>query len=164
VLLDLVRGARGDIAVANARLRDALGVGEGVALEDALADLKTQAAGAIQVQMKGGRPAVGVKPGASPQVQGAVSALNGLVGAFGQATTKLATVPKESKALIAQAKAIPGKLPTMLKDAGMGMGELPQTFKAVRHNLKLTGQVPKEAAAVGKEAASTFQAIGGAFG
>lgn len=164
VLLDLVRGARGDVALANENLRAALGAGEGVSLEDALGDLKAQAAGSIEVKLKGGKPSIGLKPDASPQVRGAVSALNGLVASFGAATAKLATVPQQSKALIAQAKAIPSKLPTMLKDAGMGMGELPQTFKAVRHNLKLTGQVPKEAAAIGKEAATTFKAIGSAFG
>ncbi len=162
-LLDTVRGAQDDITAADANLRAALGVDEGSSIEESLAALKTEAKGAIKLEMSGGKPRLSTKPGASPKATKAVGAVNGLVRALGNATQKLAAVPKQAQAVIAQAKTIPGTLPNTLKAKGMGMKELPAMLKAVKKNIKLTASVPKECAQVGKRAATTFKAIGSAF-
>ncbi len=162
-LLDLVRGAKSDIAKAESGLQSALGVAPGTSLEDSLAKLKTDAKGSIKVEMSGGKPRLGLKPGASPEVTKAVGGVNELIASLGRATKRLAEVPKQAQAIIGQAKTIPSTLPATLKSAGMGAKELPGMLKAVKKNLRLTASVPKECAAVGKQAASTFKTVGSSF-
>ena len=72
-------------------------------------------------------------------------------------------MPKQAQAIIGQAKTIPSTLPATLKSAGMGAKELRGMLKAVKKNLRLTASVPKECAAVGKQAASTFKTVGSSF-
>mgnify|MGYP003881450605 CR=1 FL=1 len=158
-LLNLVRGARADIARADLALRTSLGIDAGGDLGDALKELKTEAKGAIKVETKGGKPRVTTKPGASPKVVKAVGGINQLVAALAGATQKLAQVPKQAQAIIAQAKTIPGTLPTTLKEAGMSPRELPGMMKKVKTNIKLTASIPKECAQVGKDAATTFKMV-----
>jgi hypothetical protein len=162
-LLNLVRGARADIAKADLALRQALGVDAGGDLGEALQALKAEAKGAIKVETKGGKPRVVTKSGASPKVTQAVSSINALVNALAGATQKLAQVPKQAQAIIAQAKTIPGTLPNTLKEAGMSPRELPGMMKKVKTNIKLTASIPKECAQVGKDAASTFKMIASSF-
>jgi len=162
-LLDLVRGARTDIATAELSLRSALGVTEGADLGDALKELKTEAKGSIQLKMNGARPSLSTRSGASPKVTKAVAGINGLVAALARATQKLAQVPKQAQAVIAQAKTVPSTLPNSLKEAGMAPKELPGMLRAVKKNIKLTASVPKECAQVGKDAASTFKMVASTF-
>ena len=162
-LLDLVRGARADIARADVALRASLGAGAGGDLGEALSDLKADAKGAIKVTTKGGRPTVTTKPGASPEVVKAVGGINKLVAALAGATQKLAQVPKQAQAIIAQAKTIPGTLPNTLKEAGMSPRELPGMLKKVKTNIKLTASIPKECAQVGKDSATTFKTVIGSL-
>jgi hypothetical protein len=162
-LLDSVRGARKGISAAEGELYTVMGIGEGGSLSAALSALKAEAKGNLTLKVEGGKPRLSPKPGASPKVGQGVAAVNGLVKALADATAKLASVPKQAQAIIAEAKAIPGKVPTMAKDAGMGAKEVPKLLKAVKHNLKLTASIPKECAAVGTQAANTFRSIGAAF-
>lgn len=162
-LLDTVQGARKGITAAEAELYTVMGLAEGGSLSAALSALKTEAKGNLTLKVEGGKPRLSPKPGASPKVGQGVTAVNGLVKALADATAKLASVPKQAQAIIAEAKAIPGKVPTMAKDAGMGAKEVPKLLKAVKHNLKLTASIPKECAAVGTQAANTFRSIGAAF-
>ena len=162
-LLDSVRGARKGITLAEGELYTVMGIGEGGSLSAALSALKAEAKGNLTLKVEGGKPRLSPKPGASPKVGQGVAAVNGLVKALADATAKLASVPKQAQAIIAEAKAIPGKVPTMAKDAGMGAKEVPKLLKAVKHNLKLTASIPKECAAVGTQAANTFRSIGAAF-
>ncbi|MFM2248329.1 MAG: OmpA family [Pseudomonadota bacterium] len=162
-LLDSVRGARKGITAAEGELYTVMGIGEGGSLSAALSALKAEAKGNLTLKVEGGKPRLSPKPGASPKVGQGVAAVNGLVKALADATAKLASVPKQAQAIIAEAKAIPGKVPTMAKDAGMGAKEVPKLLKAVKHNLKLTASIPKECAAVGTQAANTFRSIGAAF-
>lgn len=162
-LLDDVQGAQDGIREANTRLRAVLGIGADAKLGDALAGLKEQAKGAVKVKMEGGKPKVTVEPGASPQVSEAVGAVNGLVAALAKAIQALAAVPQQAQVLIAEAKSLPGKIPTLAKEAGLGIAGMGGALKAVKHNVGLTVSIPKECGAVGKEAIETFKAIGGAF-
>ena len=93
-----------------------------------------------------------------------MAAVNGLVRALVEATAKLTSVPKQAQAIIGEAKSLPAKLPTIAKNAGMGVKDVPKLAKAVKHNVKLTASVPAECGAVAKQAATTFKSIGGAFG
>ena len=163
-LLDLVRGARADIARAEVGLKTSLGATADGDLGEALATLKADAKGSIKVETKGGRPRVATKPGASPEVVRAVGGINKLIQALAAATQKLAQVPKQAQAIIAQAKTIPSTLPNTLKEAGMGARELPAMLKKVKTNIKLTASIPKECAQVGKDAASTFKMVASTFG
>ena len=163
-LLDTVRGARGGIQKAEGELYAAMGLAEGGTLTAALTKLKEDAKGNITVKMEAGKPKVSTKPGAPPSAAKGVAAVNGLVRSLVDATAKLASVPKQAQAIIGEAKALPGQLPTIAKNAGMGVKELPKLAKAVKHNIKLTASVPAECAAVAKQAATTFKSIGGAFG
>ncbi|MBL8614525.1 MAG: OmpA family protein [Deltaproteobacteria bacterium] len=162
-LLDTVKGARKGITAAEAELYTVMGIAEGGSLSAALSALKAEAKGNLTLKVEGGKPRLSPKPGASPKVGQGVSAVNGLVKALADATAKLASVPKQAQAIIAEAKAIPGKVPSMAKDAGMSAKEVPKLLKAVKHNLKLTASIPKECAAVGTQAANTFRSIGSAF-
>ncbi len=162
-LLDTVTGARKGITAAEAQLYTVMGLAEGGSLSAALTALKAEAKGNLTLKVEGGKPRLSAKPGASPKVGQGISAVNGLVKALADATAKLASVPKQAQAIIAEAKAIPGKVPSMAKDAGMSAKEVPKLLKAVKHNLKLTASIPKECAAVGTQAANTFRSIGSAF-
>ena len=162
-LLDRLRSSQDKITAAEANFRSAVGAAEGAKLKDSLAALKAQAAGAIKVEMVDGKPSISVDAGAPAEVGQAVEALQGFVDALGQATVELASLPNDAQAVINEAKALPGKVPAMAKDAGLSLGEMTKVLKAVKNNVGLTLSIPVEAAGVGKQAASTFAAIGSSF-
>ncbi len=162
-LLNSVRSARTGIRGAEQRLNEVMGLPAEASLSSSLSALKAESKGNIGIKLENGRPRLSAKTGAGPRVGPGVNAVNGLVKALVEATQRLAAVPKQAQAIVAEAKSLPSRLPEIAKSAGLGLKDVPPLLKAVKKNIKLTASVPKECAAVGKQAASTFKAISGAF-
>ncbi len=162
-LLDLVQGAKADIAAGEDALRSALHITADGDLSEALQKLKADARGNIRIERVDGHPKLTAAGGASPEVTRAVTAINQFVGALARATRRLAQVPKQAQAIVAQAKTLPGAMPNMLKEAGLSAKELPKMIRPVKTNVRLTATVPKECAEVGKQAASTFKLVASTF-
>ena len=136
-----------------------LGVAGEADLQTALDELKKSAAGAITVKLEGGKPKVAVKPGASPKVSQAVTALNDLLAAMGKAVADLATVPKDAMALVQQAKALPAQVPSMVKSAGLKPTQIPKVARGVKNNIGALGSIPGEAKGVADQVTSSFKLI-----
>ena len=143
-LRDILWNTTDALDEARGGLNDALGLASDVAATDAVERLKELAAGSVSVAMAGGKPQL--KPtGAVPaEVTRGIDAVNKLVGACTKAATNLAQLPSKAQALVAEAKALPAKVPTMAKDAGMSLGEIGQATKAVKTNVGLTVKFPDE--------------------
>lgn len=143
-LRDILWNTTDALDEARSGLNDALGLAADVAATDAVERLKELAAGSVSVAMSGGKPQL--KPtGAVPaEVSRGIDAANKLVSACTRAATNLAQLPGKAQALVAEAKALPAKVPTMAKDAGMSLGEIGQATKAVKTNVGLTVKFPDE--------------------
>ena len=143
-LRDILWNTSDALTEAQQGLNDALGLAEDVAATDAMERLYEIAGDAMTVSMAGGKPTI--KPtGAVPdEARRAIDAANKLVSASTKAATNLAQLPSKAQALVSEAKALPAKVPTMAKDAGLSLGEIGQATKAVKTNVKLTAQFPGE--------------------
>ena len=113
--------------------------------------------------MEGTKPKVTVEPGASPQVQQGVNAVNGLVTEIVGAIADLAQLPAQAKALIAEAKALPAQVPNAVKSAGLGGSDVLKVGRAVKDNIKVVTSLPTEAAKLVKAGQSTLSTIASTF-
>lgn len=111
------------------------------------------------MKLEGGKPKVAVKPGASPKVTQAVGAINELVAAMSKASADLATVPKDAMALVQEAKALPGQVPSMAKSAGLKPTQVPKVLKGVKSNIGALGSIPGEIKALVDDITSMFKLI-----
>ncbi|GEM_PF-3425839 len=125
-------------------LNDALGLAADVAAADALDRLYEIAGSAMTVSMSGGKPTLEATGAAPEEATRAIAAANKLVSAATKGATNLAQVPGKAQALVAEAKALPAKVPTMAKEAGLSFAEIGQATKAVKTNVKLTAKFPNE--------------------
>jgi uncharacterized protein YoxC len=162
-LLDSIYSAQDNIAAAKANVNVALGIGKDQPLEKALGELKSQAKGAVKVGMEGGKPSLKVDPSAPPTVANGVKAINGLVASMAKASKDLASIPEQVKGIIGEAKALPGKVPAIAKDAGLGIKETGAMVKKVKGNVTVTAGIPGAVGDLTKEVTSTFKMIGDTF-
>jgi len=162
-LLDKLRGNQANIAKAKASLTTVLGVAEGADVGAALAELKASAAGAITIKMEGIKPKLAVKPGATPKISQAITAMNQMVESMSKALADLTTLPKEAMALVNEAKTLPSQLPNMAKAAGLKPTQIPKLAKMVKGNIGLLADIPKETKSLIDEITSTFKLIQSTF-
>ena len=143
-LRDILWNTSDALIEAQQGLNDALGLAEDVAATDAMERLYEIAGDSMTVSMSGGKPTIKPTGNVPDEARRAIDAANKLVSASTKATTNLAQLPSKAQALVAEAKALPAKVPTMAKDAGLSLGEIGQATKAVKTNVKLTAQFPGE--------------------
>ncbi len=149
-LLDTLRSATARIDEANTNLNAVMG-------------LAAAAAGSVKVTMDGVKPNLTFEPTAPAQVQQGVQAVNGLVTAMAGAVTDLAQIPSQAQVLVAEAKALPAKVPEAVKSAGLSMGEMGTVAKATKNNVKVVTSIPVEATDVVTSAKDTMQMVASAF-
>jgi len=162
-LIDSLMSALTRVRDARTKLEEVLGMASGDTLDAALGEMLAQAPGAVKLKLVNGKPQLSVSASAPSQVGQGVTAVNGLVGALGGAVKDLAPIPNQAKALIAEAKALPAKVPNIAKEAGLSAGETLKAVKAVKDNVVVVTKIPTEVVKLGKEAAETFKVIQGAF-
>ncbi len=162
-LLDTLRSATARIDEANTNLNAVMGLAADADPSEALSQLAAAAAGSVKVTMDGVKPNLTFEPTAPAQVQQGVQAVNGLVTAMAGAVTDLAQIPSQAQVLVAEAKALPAKVPEAVKSAGLSMGEMGTVAKATKNNVKVVTSIPVEATDVVTSAKDTMQMVASAF-
>jgi hypothetical protein len=146
-----VRDIHQTLATEEARLKKAsddilvaLALAEGTPIEDAVADLKQQAKGAVKLEMVGGKPKLSLAgPEVPTQARKGVDAVNNAVKAVGIATTNLARLPAQVQELVAACQGLPAQLnPQLLQEAGLNVMQLPKVAKTLATNVKATVATP----------------------
>lgn len=148
---------------ARTNLTSALGVASDVSVDMALANLIETAQGSIKLTMVGTKPKLSVVNAPSPQVSQAVDAVNGMLDAAMQIATEIPKFQQDATALVAEAQGIPGKAPTMLKDAGTSPTQIPKMLGAIKTDVQLTIGLPGELKALMDEGVSTVNLVKSSF-
>jgi len=162
-IVDSLRRARGGIERANDNIAGLAGTEPGGKSKTAINGLKDRAGGGIAVTMIEGKPKVGVKQGASGEARKIAKALQDLVNALANAVKALAQLPKQAAELVGEAKTLVSRVPQIVKETGMNFGQMKTLLGACKHNVGVIAKIPKEVAAVGKEATKTFSMLGSSF-
>jgi hypothetical protein len=165
-MLTSIVTARTNIDTANKNLTTALGLKDGTPLKDAIADLKTKAAGKIKVAMNGTTPKLEATDAVPDNVKKGIDAVNGLIDATGSATTAMGQVIKDSPALVAEVKAFAdvAKVTSDIKAAGITNPiDLGKILKKVANDVKVISSIPGEAQKLVDSGVETFNTVKGGF-
>jgi hypothetical protein len=165
-MLKSIVDARTNIDTANKNVDTALGLKEGTPLKDALADLKTKAAGKIKVAMNGTTPKLEPTDAVPENVKKGIDAVNGLMDATSSATTSMTQVAKDSPALVTECSAFAdvGKVTSEIKAAGISSPlDLAKILKKVAGDVKVVQSMPGEAKKVVDGGVETFNIVKSAF-
>lgn len=140
--------ARKMLGDAKRDLNAALGLDKETALQEALAALKTEAAGKFTVAMNGTMPKLEPKGDVPPNIGAALTAVNHMVDGIGGSIAELQGIPTEAAALVTEAQALPGRLKDEAKAAGVKPTELPAMLKIVKTDVEITAGLPDKATAL----------------
>jgi hypothetical protein len=140
---DTLGSVQGRLDTATNQIASAVGQPEGTSLAMSMWELRQQAQGPIEVQMKGTTPVLTVGGNGGPEVQNAVQAVNTAAMEVAKLPADLAQLPQQVMALVNACKAFPGQLnPQLLQEAGMKPLELPKVAKTLGRNVKATVATP----------------------
>jgi len=140
---DTLESVQGRLDTATNQIATAVGQPEGTSLAMSMWELRQQAQGPVDVQMKGTTPVLTVGGNGGPEVDNAVQAVNTAALEVAKLPADLAQLPQQVMALVNACKALPGQLnPQLLKDAGMKPLELPKVAKTLGRNVKATAATP----------------------
>jgi len=121
-------------------LNTALGLADGGSLNDALADLKTKAAGKVTVAMNDKQmPTLKPSDAVPEEVQKALDGFNASIDEISALVPKLAALPDQFKQI---ATAAAGFNPASLTKSGVKATEAPKIMKAITGNLKVLSSAP----------------------
>ncbi len=149
----------------NDAIATALGLTEGTPVNDALSQLKTDAAGMLSVSMDGMTPKVEVtNPDAPDNVKAGIDAVNAAAAAIPNIIEALKAIPDDGMAIVEAAKALPAQVTTEIQSAGLTGPDALKLPGKVKNNVKNVGMIPTTATAVLGEATNTLEAIKGLAG
>jgi hypothetical protein len=163
-MVNAVVTARTNIQTANANINTVLGLKEGTPVADALADLKTKAAGKIKVGMKGNVPTLEPSEAIPENVQAGIDAVNGLLAALGSTAEAMKVVTTNAPALVTEGKALVSKVPAEAAAAGLKVTQVPGAVKAFGKNLDIIVSLPGESKKLVDESVNTFNIVKSVFG
>ena len=149
-----------NLMTARANVNTALGAATDAPLATALADMKSKAEGKLKFAMNGTTPTISAGDGMPDNVKAGLDAVNSLVAVGGTTVTELAGLGKDITALIDEAKALPGKIPSLGLDAKSLMG----ATKIVGADVKAIGGFPAKISALTEQVTGVFNDIKAAFG
>lgn len=160
-LVKTVSDSRLAIDTANKNLVTVLGLKEGTPVADALADLKTKAAGKIKVGMNGAVPKLEAADDCPENVKTGIEAANGLLGALGQAAVAMPTIVTQAPALVTEGQALAPQVPGMVASLGL---KAPGASKAFGKNLAIIVSLPVESKKLIDSSIDTFKIVKDTFG
>ena len=142
----------------------ALGLKKGTSLPAAISHLKKEAAGKVQVKMKGGTPPLQAADALPTNIREGVEAVNVLLKSYPKAVKELAGVPKQATKLVKQAKALPKSLKSELTSNPTQAITIVRNLGTVKDNIKAASQLPKRATKVTKGLNKDLKIMVSAFG
>lgn len=147
--IESVIKARGEIDALSKNLVTALGLTEGTAFADAVADLKTKAAGKVKVSIENhGLPKMTASEAVPANVQAAIDAVNAGFANITTAVAALTEIPAQLAAVAEEAKTYTD--PNVLKDlASDNPAALLKAPKTIAKNIEALTQAPNEVKALG---------------
>jgi hypothetical protein len=155
--------SKAKLQTANDDVNTSLGLAKGTPFKDALADLNKKADGKVKVAMTGKTPTLTAQDGCPDNVKASIDATNKAVSEISAVVDNMATLSTQAKALVDQTAAFPGQVPSMAKDAGIKVTEVPKATKTVKSNIGIVGQTPAQVKAVSDEAVSMLDAVASTF-
>jgi hypothetical protein len=162
-----VRDAEREVNTSQRNLNKALGIKNDQPIQKALDNLQKRAEGKVKVATKGGPPRLEPTDAVPANIQQAIDAVNAMVKSFIAAIDDLKDVPKLSKALIDECKALPNSLRAEVASGPGGfigvIFELPKALKAVTNNIKVASSLPKRTVTVTTKMANVVGTVTNEF-
>ncbi len=155
-----MKGAQEDMDNANAKLAEALGLGEGTPVADALNDLADKAGDKVELVLDGTKPTLKPADACPENVKEAVNAANAMVESLVAAVVTLKDVAKATAAMVPQA----GDMPGAIKDSSLGAVDKAKAIKLSASNLKSTKQLAEEAKILAGQCEETLELVKTTFG
>ncbi len=155
-----LQGAQADMDNANAKLAEALGLGEGTPVADALADLQAKAEGKVELVLEGTKPTLKASDAMPENLQAAIDATNAMATSLTNAAQTLKGVAGEVTPLVGQA----GDMPAAIAESDLGLADKAKATKTTAANLKTTKQVATEADTLAGQCGETLELIKTTFG
>jgi hypothetical protein len=152
--------ARQDVQDANERLTLILDLPRGTPLADALEDLRSKAAGEIQLVLEGTKPVLQASDAVPDNLREAIDATNALVEDLSNAMVTLRRVKKRVKAMPEQAT----HMPRAIARSDLGLTEKAQASVIATRNLLETKRLATEAGALVQECRDSLKLIRSSFG
>jgi len=151
---DSLDEARTRLSAANSGVIMALKLPADTPLPDALSELKSKAAGNINISMSGAVPELSPADAVPEDVSTAIDAVNTAIQEVAQAQDALAALPDQTAALIEKVTAFRTQLnPTLMVESGLERSEMPRIASATKKNVEATVATQARIVAVGEELA-----------
>jgi len=145
-------------------INSALGLKKGTSLPAAMAHLKKEAQGKVNVKVNGGSPTLEASDALPPHIKEGIEACNVLLKSYPKAIKELAGVPKQATKLVKEAKALPSSLKSEITSDPTNAIAIVRNLGVVKDNIKVASQLPKRAAKVTKGLNKDLKVMVSAFG
>ena len=96
-------------------------------------------------------------------MKASVDATNKAIGEISAVVDNMATLSPQAQALADESAKLVGDIPSVAKNSGLGITEIPKFTKTVKSDATIVAQTPAQAKAVAEEAKSMLDAVVSTF-